>query len=145
MSRNFDLLRQLEDLPETDQEPSIRKSIEDLREIPRAKVDEPHLKEIPRAETKQSVNDEISRLVQSLFLAKGRELRNIVFCGVEDDSGGSFLCVDVGRALAARSELVCLVDVNLRSYNLSRYFGVMESPCTRHANASASRTSGHPT
>ena len=130
MSRNFDLLRQLENLPETDQEPSPRKTIEEvpLREIPRAKVDEPHLKEIPRAENKQRVNEEISRLVQSLFLAKGRELRNIVFCGVEDDSEGSFLCADVGRALAARSELVCLVDVNLRSCNLSRYFGVSLVP-----------------
>jgi Mrp family chromosome partitioning ATPase len=131
MSRNFDLLRQLENSSETQREPAPRANIEEVppREIPRAKVDEPADKEIPRAGNKQGVNEEISRLVQSLFFSqKGRELRNIVFCGVEDDSGSSFLCADVGRNLAARSELVCLVDANLPACNLSRYFGVSLVP-----------------
>jgi Mrp family chromosome partitioning ATPase len=127
MSRNFDLLRQLEISSEYQPEPSPRAQIEEvpLRTIPRARVDEPILKEIPRAESKEGANEEISRLVQSLFFSqKGCELRSMVFCGVEDDSGSSFLCADVGRALAARSELVCLVDINLPACNLFRYFGV---------------------
>jgi protein-tyrosine kinase len=144
MSRNFDLLRQLENSSELDREPSPREKIEQvpLREIPRVKVDELYLKEIPRsnvdelplreiprAGNKHGVHEEISRLVQSVFFSsKGRELRNIVFCGVEDDSGSSFLCADVGRAMAARSELVCLVDANVPACNLSRYFGVSLVP-----------------
>ena len=157
MSRNFDLLRELEIWSETPQEPSPRTHIEEvpqrettrtkvdesplkeisrakvdespLKEISRAKVDEPLLKEIPRATNKPGANEEISRLVQSLLSTqKGRELRNIVFCGVEDDSGSSFLCADVGRAMAARSELVCLVDANLPACNLSRYFAVSLVP-----------------
>ncbi len=144
MSRNFDLLRQLENSSEANREPSPLETIDEvplrnisrtridelpLKEVPRTRIDELPLKEIPSAGNKHGVNEEISRLVQSLFLTqKGRELRNIVFCGVEDDSGSSFLCADAGRALAARSELVCLVDANLRACNLSRYFGVVSAP-----------------
>jgi Mrp family chromosome partitioning ATPase len=131
MSRNFDLLRELEISSETQQELPPRAHIEEVpqRETPRTRVDELPLKEFPRTGNKQGMNEEISRLVHSLFYSqKERELRNIVFCGVENDGGSSFLCADVGRALAARSELVCLVDANFPACNLSRYFGVSLVP-----------------
>lgn len=70
--------------------------------------------------------DEILRLIQRVFLndiAAAPGL--VVFSAVDRGNGCSWVCAHAAAALAAHVDgPVCLVDANLRSPSLHRYFGV---------------------
>ncbi len=71
-------------------------------------------------------HEEEVKLVQQVFLARGKKApRVVVFCGVESGNGCSWVCTRAGRTLATLvSGNVCVVDANLRSPSLGRYFGL---------------------
>ena len=70
-------------------------------------------------------DEEISRLVQTVFLSgNSRTPRRLVFCGVDDTQGSSLVCASAGRALAARNESVCVLDARVHGARLSKLLGV---------------------
>jgi Mrp family chromosome partitioning ATPase len=143
MSRNFELLKQLEESsPRSSSSPTadewtdepVQPPVDRPRRAPNSNIHEVPFH--PSAQLKHSdLDKEIARLVESLLLSqKGREMRSLVFSSVEGGNASGFVCANAGRGLAARSELVCLVDTNLRERNLSRYLGL--SSWTSAANES---------
>lgn len=70
--------------------------------------------------------EEEIRLVQRVFQpARGRSPQVVLFCGVDADAGSALICAHASQILAAQpEESVCLVDANLRSPCLHRYFGI---------------------
>jgi len=72
------------------------------------------------------VRDEITKLVQSLFLrpeVKGP--RRVVFAGTESGSGCTWMCAHTADVLASQIRAsVCVVDCNLRSPRLHQQFGL---------------------
>jgi Mrp family chromosome partitioning ATPase len=122
MSRNFELLKQLEiEVDGTDHSP--------LPTVERLVGNKISLSD---------ADEEMLRLVQSVFLtAAGRSLREVVFCGVDEELGSSAVCASAGVALAASgSQSICLVDANVRSPRLSGLFGIDASilPSDKPAN-----------
>jgi protein-tyrosine kinase len=77
----------------------------------------------PALEVSDASRDEISKLVQKLFLgAQGP--RRVVFAGTETGSGASWTCARVAEALASQGRgSVCVVDCNLRTPGLHQQFG----------------------
>src|ERR1700761_4733109 len=137
MSRNYELLRQLEEMSPRAPEPApplrseeqaeavARPKPEQVFYSPSPKVNELPLRQVPPPKPSAAAEEEIARLVESLVLAQnGRELRSIVFCGIEDTGASSIVCASAGRGLAARAESVCLIDVNVRERYLSRRLGI---------------------
>ncbi len=68
---------------------------------------------------------EMFRLVRSIFLPnKGNAPRQVVFFGVDSESGSSSVCADAGRILADNtSKAICVVDANVHSARLSQILG----------------------
>jgi capsular exopolysaccharide synthesis family protein len=112
MSKNFELLTHVE---------------EDagLFQATERKVEPSVTKEVP-SPLGVEARDEVAKLVQSIFLTsrEGRTPRAVAFCGIEHGDGGSWICAQVARAVAAqRAAAVCAVDANLRSPGLHTYLG----------------------
>jgi Mrp family chromosome partitioning ATPase len=77
----------------------------------------------PSLEMSGAIRDEISRLVQNLFLLP-QGPRRVVFSGTESGSGCSWMCAHAAEGLAAQARgSVCIVDCNLRSPGLHQQFG----------------------
>lgn len=114
MSRNFELLTQLECEPD----------VQDKRQ-PSGAVREA-IRAFAAPTSSDAGHDEMLQLVQRVFLsANGKAPRTVVFCGVDAGSGSSTVCARAGLALAANtSEPVCLLDANLRSPRMSRLFAI---------------------
>jgi Mrp family chromosome partitioning ATPase len=116
MSRNFELMRQLEVevCP-----PGRPAAITPERAAPVAVVP------VIPGHTSNIGDEEMLRFVQRVFLStSGTAPRQVVLCGVEDENGSSSVCASAGRTLAANtSRSVCLVDANVRSPRLSGMFG----------------------
>lgn len=112
MSRNFDLLSQIELEPDS------------TDEVAWSSVNHPVMVSVPK-DASIDRSDEMLRLVQRIFLsANGSAPRQVVLCGVDEENGSSAICAKVGRTLAANSsQPVCLVDANVRSPSLSSIFG----------------------
>jgi Mrp family chromosome partitioning ATPase len=118
MSRNFDLLAQIEvETSSTDQ-------------VLWSPANHPLMVPVPSKDGSVDRNDETLRLVQRIFLsANGSAPRQVVLCGVEEENGSSSICARAGRTLAANtSRPVCLVDANVLSPNLSSMFGIDGHP-----------------
>ena len=108
MSRNFELLAQVEELlgasaPEVPTDVIVR--------------EQPRVTAAPIADLEGVGKQEMLRLVQQVFLsANGSAPRQVVFCGVNDGKGSSVICARTGRVLAAQtSRPVCIVDANHHS------------------------------
>jgi Mrp family chromosome partitioning ATPase len=135
MSRNFELLKQLE--IEVDVGNPSRAEADGVIAKVEVDVGNPSRTEVAGVITKQlSANDagdlfgeETVRLVQTVFLSRNRRApRQVVFCGVDSENGSSSVCASAGRALTAISNRsVCLVDANVRSPRLSSAFGIHRS------------------
>jgi len=83
-----------------------------------------------RLDVAAMARDEVIKLVERLFLPKGtlEAPRTVVFSSVDPGDGSSRICARVGEVLAARvPRSVCLVDANLYSPSLHRYFGVQDT------------------
>ncbi len=69
--------------------------------------------------------EEQVKLVQRVFLASQPRPKVVVFSGIEGGNGCSRVCAESALVLAAQtSATVCLVDADLRSPTLHRYFGL---------------------
>jgi Mrp family chromosome partitioning ATPase len=114
MSRNFDLLAQIEMKSGSPDQASGSSSHHATMVL------------VPPKDGSITRSDETLRLVQRIFLsANGRAPRQVVFCGVDQENGSSSICATAGRILAANSsQPVCLVDANVRSPGLSSIFGI---------------------
>lgn len=114
MSTMFELLKQ----PEPEREATLDAPAQ-------ARPDRSLVKGVVFTESGDYFNDEISRLVQTIFLSgNGRAPRRIVFCGVDDARGSTTVCASAARALSARSEPVCLVDARVRGPRLAECLGL---------------------
>src|SRR5664279_3244401 len=119
MSRNFELLTQLDPGHELDSKVSrsrVSAHASVVKEI------------VPMLASRvgDARGEEMLRLVQSIFLStNGNAPHQVVICGVDSENGSSSICANVGRTLAANSSRqVCLIDANVRSPRLSGMFGV---------------------
>jgi Mrp family chromosome partitioning ATPase len=119
MSRNFELLTQIEHEREVD------------AKDPRSRVagypfTVKEVVPILASRAGDARGEEMLRLVQNIFLStNGSAPRQVVICGVDGENGSSSVCASVGRTLAANSSRqVCLIDANVRSPRLSGIFGV---------------------
>jgi Mrp family chromosome partitioning ATPase len=115
MSRNFELMRQLE---------IERESVGDSS----APAMDDHVVEVLPRLPSDAGGEEMLRLVQRVFLSgNGSPPRQVVICGVDSENDSSSVCAKAGRTLAANtSKPVCLVDANLRSSRLSKLFEVVQ-------------------
>src|ERR1035437_2863474 len=119
MSRNFELLTQIEHEREVDaKDPLVRSSSRPstVKEVV----------PILASRAGDARGEEMLRLVQNIFLStNGSAPRQVVICGMDGENGSSSVCASVGRTLAANSSRqVCLIDANVRSPRLSGIFGV---------------------
>lgn len=117
MSRNFELMTQLEHeagVPDRHRA-GMTNCAGSAEDFP-----------LPAILAGDSGGEEMLRLIQGIFLsAKANTPRQVVLCGVDDDNGSSLVCARAGLTLAANSSrAVCLIDGNVRSRRLSRFFGV---------------------
>jgi Mrp family chromosome partitioning ATPase len=103
-----------------------------MHEIVQPQVEQPYATPLPvedafpstlAPEMNGTVRDEISKIVQNLFLiAQGP--RHVVFAGTESGCGSSWMCARVAEGLAPQGRgTVCVVDCNLRSPTLHQQFG----------------------
>jgi Mrp family chromosome partitioning ATPase len=76
----------------------------------------------PKAEV---VRDEAAKLVERVFLNPGlRAPRMVVFSGVNQGAGSSWVCARASKILAAQvNERVCAVEANIQTPTLHRHVG----------------------
>jgi hypothetical protein len=69
---------------------------------------------------------ETFKLIQQLFLpANSVSPRAVVFCGVDEEGGGDWICAQTAELLATLKQgTICVVDANVTSPSLHSYFGV---------------------
>lgn len=125
MSRNFELLSQLGRLhelvdspQETPQPTSVAPQAVAAPPVP----EEDTFPSNPTLEMSGAVKDEISRLVQSLFLGP-QGSRRVVFAGTESGCGSTWMCAHAAEILAQSRGTVCVMDCNLRTPGLHEQFG----------------------
>jgi hypothetical protein len=128
MSQNFDLLNQLEAEFEFGTTPT--KSFFELSKT----VDQTSL---------NSLGQKLLSLAQTIFLSEDPAPRQVVFCGVDTESGSGEICAELGRILATYSERpVCLVDADprrplfklLRSGSQTLFSRLLPQECTEVAS-----------
>jgi Mrp family chromosome partitioning ATPase len=76
--------------------------------------------------TREFANEEITKLVQRLFLqgSQACALRVVSFSGMAHDDRSSWICANAGKYLASQADAsVCVVDANIRSPQLHTHFG----------------------
>jgi Mrp family chromosome partitioning ATPase len=119
MSRSLELLTEIE--------PEREMRVTDNRA--RAAADGAATQSVIRSNTSDLYSEEMLRLVQGIFLSADANFpRQIVFCGVDGESGSSTVCASAGQTLAANnSQSVCLIEANVRSPRLSNILGVEET------------------
>jgi capsular exopolysaccharide synthesis family protein len=110
MSRNFELLQQIEKGREVFPAPSRPAISGNGRR--------------PGLDLEALTREEKMKLVQRLFLLPGSEAPHlVVFCGVETGDGSSWVCARASETLASQVKAsVCVVDANLRTPFLHEYF-----------------------
>jgi Mrp family chromosome partitioning ATPase len=74
--------------------------------------------------------EEISNLVQQLFLSAGAEApRSVVFTSTESGAGCTWVCAQTAEMFASRiAGTVCVLDANLRRPAMAQQFGVENGP-----------------
>jgi protein-tyrosine kinase len=72
-------------------------------------------------------DEQMLQLVRRLFLSPGAgTTRQIVFCGVDNESGSSSICARAGQILAEQTSApICLIDANPRVRRLSTLLGTL--------------------
>lgn len=125
MSRNFDVLLRAEKQTGLFQVEECATATLSANTTPRA-----FTLRRPKVRIDPHVHEAEMKLVQRVFLLSGREApRVVVFCGAEPRSGTTGICARAAENLASQTmQPVCLVDGNLRSPSLHRYFGVENIP-----------------
>jgi len=118
MSRNYELLNQMgrtELLLDPERHPGSASAQEILPEQSLS---------APLLQIERIAKEEITRLVQRLFILGGAEgPRRVAFIGTESGNGNTWMCAHVGDILASLVDRsVCLVDCNFRSPALHQQF-----------------------
>jgi protein-tyrosine kinase len=134
MSKNFELLDQL------GKAPGMFRPEEEPAPVNTALPVEPS-NSIPTLEIDGLARDEVSKLVQRLFLLQGTEApHQVVFSSTESGNGCSWMCAHAAEILASQvGNSVCVVDGNLNAPSLHRQFGV-----ENHYGLSEALTGGGP-
>jgi protein-tyrosine kinase len=125
VSRNFELLSQLGKLSElvSSQPQAMPLQPAQPQVAPVAPIpEEDAFPSTPTLEMSGAVKDEISKLVQNLFLGP-QGSRRVVFSGTEAGCGSTWTCAHAAESLAQTRGSVCVVDCNLRSPGLHQQFG----------------------
>ena len=112
MSNNYEILRQVDKNQALFETPG-RRTVSTVR-----KPEQPGMRDPSR--------EEAIKLAQRLFLSAGAQVPHmVVFSSVEHGNGCSLVCAQVAEALASQTEgTVCLIDANLRSPSLHRFFEI---------------------
>jgi capsular exopolysaccharide synthesis family protein len=120
MSRNFDLMQQ------TLSEKAEAAALTPLTTLPVSQTNGKAAKSVSATEPDKLAREEMTRLVQQLFLgAEADSPRVVMFAGMDTGNGCSQICSEVARILASNTNgTVCLVDANLRAPALPEFFGV---------------------
>jgi Mrp family chromosome partitioning ATPase len=120
LSRNFELLEQAGTTLEVEPVPKLRTV------PPVVKSNGNGRRNGTGLNIDRMVGDESLRLVQRVFLMQaGASPRSVVFAGIDQGNGCSRMCATAAQSLAENvSGSVCIVDANLRSPSLARFFGV---------------------
>lgn len=123
MSRNFELLQKI------GREQVLYASTAAEEQIPEMEPAPPVVPVGTRLEIEGAELEEITKLVQRVFLLPGGDApRTVVFSGVEPGNGCSWVCARVAEVLTSQvTGSVCLVDANLRHPGLNEQFGVGDS------------------
>src|SRR5271156_2670467 len=122
MSRNFELLQNLgkeHDMFQGDLEPILEPA-----PAPQP-APLPELEPVPlRLNMEEGQRDELTRVVQRLFLVPGAEAtRAVVMAGSGNGSGCSWVCARMAEILASQvSASVCVVDANFAAPGLHQQF-----------------------
>ena len=117
MSKNFELLQQVD---------KMFGVAEPIPAAPLPAVEAPPAS-TPALHVAGTARDEITKLVQRLFLAQGGTdaPRTIVLSSTEGGNGSSWLCARIGELLASQvNRTVCLLDCNFRNPSLHKEFGL---------------------
>jgi capsular exopolysaccharide synthesis family protein len=84
----------------------------------------PNDRPAPLADLDEVSRDQMTKLVQRLFLLPG-SYKAVVFSAVDTGNGCSWMTVRCAELLASQTKAsVCLVDANLRSPSLHTHFGM---------------------
>lgn len=78
-----------------------------------------------RRQTPLPAQDEVTKLVERLFVLPGdsKAPGAVAFCGVAEGDGCSWVCAHAAEVLASHvTGKICIVDANLRSPSLHRFF-----------------------
>jgi capsular exopolysaccharide synthesis family protein len=131
MSRNFELLQQLQKQPRafTPSANAFARAA-DPAFVPGANPMTYPCSRRLEVDPHKISREEITKLVQRIFLCSknGNERRAVLFAGIDDDSGSSLICASGGQTLAQQvTGNVCIVDANLRCPSVHRHFGVENS------------------
>jgi capsular exopolysaccharide synthesis family protein len=122
MSRNFELLQKIG----KEQDIFHPEEVLIAQEEPRLVEDVPLLVQAPVLNLEAKELEEVTKLVQRLFLMPGADSpRSVVFMGTEPGNGCSWMCSRTAEVLASQiTGTVCLVDANLREPELHEVFHV---------------------
>jgi Mrp family chromosome partitioning ATPase len=117
MSKNFELLQQVDKLFGV---------AEAVPAAPPVVAVEAPPASTPALHVGGTARDEITKLVQRLFLAPATEApRTVLLSATERGNGSSWLCARIGELLASQvNKTVCLVDCNFRNPSLHKEFGL---------------------
>lgn len=120
MSRNFELMRRLEEL-------GVFSGLSTPAAALYAQPDEPAHGSNGNGNGNDHIDlrarAEITRLVHTLFLSGMNAPRQVLFCSVDEGNASGRLCVAAAEALASEVPLpVCVVDAKVRTPSLHRFF-----------------------
>jgi polysaccharide biosynthesis transport protein len=117
MSRNFELLHEAG---------KVQEMLRQRGEQPMAPSPEEFVPGAPALRMEEAAGEEVTKLVQRLFLMSGSAgPRQVVFTATERGAGCSFICAHAADILSSRVPgSVCLVDCNLQQPTLHQEFRV---------------------
>jgi Mrp family chromosome partitioning ATPase len=154
MSRNFELLQQVGKEGELFQTPNPPKELVDKPAPPPARAAQPSMSLTGQREEKARTEDQRDTLnIEAMVRAEELKLvqplltvptsgpgRMVMFSPVGDDLGCAWICARSAQILAAQTRAsVCLVDANLASPSLHRFFRVENRNGLANAIRSQSR------
>lgn len=119
MSRNFELLQQLNGSPDTGTYSGLIPVSDSWKASVRP------AERCPANDPRAGMDIEEHNLLHRLFLDVRPSPRVVVFTGLDSGSGCTYLCARAAELLAAKTNgTICMVDANLRSPSLHRCFGI---------------------
>jgi polysaccharide biosynthesis transport protein len=131
MSRNFELLHEAGKVQEM-----LRQRVQDFTAPVASETFVPGNPSLP---IDASAREEVTRLVQRLFLSGARN-RQVVFTGTEEGNGCSWICAHAADILASQTAAsVCVVDCDVHYPTLHTEFQV-----SNHFGLADALTSGEP-